>query len=145
MLSNSDEQGPSHVLCQNRPRRGCQLGCNWHSHPRFRRQRKLKCWATVRATNLRITSPATMPCTPPFLFRRPLNLPARITSMINRDSTPSKETSHTTQNVGVSGRFKQVQMFLCHARRTACCTFLCGPKNEGSVGWNLWIALRGLA
>ena len=62
----------------------------------------------------RSSSPATMPRTPPLLFRRAINLPAQ-----RRDVTTCKETCHT-KKVGVSGTIKQwTQMFPNHARRTA--------------------------
>ena len=95
------------------------------------------------------TSPATMPRTPPLLCRRTVNLPARITSMIHGGTSPrARRLGDTAKNVGVSGRFKQgTQMFPSHARRTACCPFLCGTQIgterafiqlRRPVGWNLW-------
>ena len=92
------------------------------------------------------TSQATLPRTPPLLFRRTINLPAQ---MIHGGTSPrARRLGDTAKNVGVSGRFKQgTQMFPSHARRTACCSFLCGTQIgterafiqlRRPVGWNLW-------
>ena len=60
------------------------------------------CWAMVRATSLRMTSPATMPRTPPLLLRRAVDLPTRMTSTIDGGNSPRAKRSATLKRTRLS-------------------------------------------
>ena len=92
--------------------RAC-TACATHSHPAFvvsaywngavaASTASLICCAIVRATTLLITSPATMPLTPPDGFCRAVSLPILTMSLMELGTAPLARSSDTTKSDCVS-------------------------------------------
>ena len=92
--------------------RAC-TACATHSHPAFvvsanwngavaASTASLICCAIVRATTHLMTSPATMPLTPPDGFCRAVNLPILTMSLMELGTAPLARSSNTTKSDCVS-------------------------------------------
>ena len=79
------------------------------------------CWAIVRATKRRRTSPTTMPLTPPLAFLRALIRPLRITSRARGGMSPLANASKLNERTHVVFRLQQrEQVFARHSWSPRC-------------------------